>query len=197
VTLAPLLALLLSAAGSGDAGGACLEVAVDQVAGTWGLGPAWHLPAGACPAGEPAGPLALQAVGPRGLVLASVPLAPAAVADAPRDTAGASVRLRIRQRDLGRLRALELREGEKVLARREPRGTGGPERASVRRRGRHIVIRWDARAWPFALVRDAVTGTVLASGIRGRALVTSQAGRIELLLSDGVRGRRLVLPVGS
>jgi hypothetical protein len=195
MTPAPLLALLLAAGGPAAAGGACLEVAAEQAAGAFGLGPAWHLPAASCPASGAPGPLALVALGARGAVLASVPVTLAAVADGPPGTAGASARLRLRPRDLERLRALELREGGKVLARREPKGTGGPERASARRRGRALVVRWDERAWPFALVRDARTGTVLASAIRGRALITSQADQIELVLSDGVRGRRVVLPV--
>jgi len=192
---APLLALLLAAGGPARPDGACLEVAVDRTGGVWVLGPAWHLPAAACPSAEAGGPLTLRAVGPRGAALSSAPVAPAAVADAGPGEAGASARLLIRPRDLERLRALELREGERVLARRDRAGTGGPERASARRRGRQIAIRWDARAWPFALVRDPRTGAVLASATSGRSLITSQAGRVELLLSDGVRGRQVVLPV--
>jgi len=120
----------------------------------------------------------------------------APVADGPAAGAGASARLWLSRRDLERLRALELREGQELLARRLPEGDGGPARVSAwRAAGRAVEVRWNRRAWPFALLRDPAGGQVLGAARGGRARLQAEPRRLELLLSDGVRGRRVLVRV--
>jgi hypothetical protein len=61
-------------------------------------------------------------------------------------------------------------------------------RASVSRLGAdRLAVRWDARSYPMAMVRDARTGEILALARGGTADVQAGAGEVEVVLSDGVR----------
>ncbi|WP_306590314.1 IPT/TIG domain-containing protein [Geothrix sp. 21YS21S-4] len=52
-----------------------------------------------------------------------------------------------------------------------------------------IQLTWDAAVHPAALVRDADTGEVIAILSGGRQVLPSAAKRLDVVLSDGVRGR--------
>ncbi|HLL46047.1 MAG TPA: hypothetical protein VK399_05045 [Longimicrobiaceae bacterium] len=70
-------------------------------------------------------------------------------------------------------------------------------RASVSRQGGgRLAVRWDASAYPMAMVRDARTGEILAMARGGTADVQAGTGsaEVEVVLSDGVRStpRRVV-----
>jgi hypothetical protein len=52
-----------------------------------------------------------------------------------------------------------------------------------------IQLTWDAAVHPAALVRDADTGEVVAILSGGRQILPSSAKRLDVVLSDGVRGR--------
>jgi hypothetical protein len=54
--------------------------------------------------------------------------------------------------------------------------------------GDEVRLRWDDARYPAALVRDAVTGEVLAIGRGGEVRLVAR-GQLEILVSDGVRSR--------
>jgi hypothetical protein len=54
--------------------------------------------------------------------------------------------------------------------------------------GDEVRLRWDDARYPAALVRDAVTGEVLAFGRGGEVRLIAR-GQLEILVSDGVRSR--------
>lgn len=71
-------------------------------------------------------------------------------------------------------------------------------RASVARQGaERLAVRWDAGAYPMAMVRDARTGEILALARGGMAEVRAGAGEVELVLSDGVRSSTRRVAVGG
>ena len=51
----------------------------------------------------------------------------------------------------------------------------------------HTRIRWNARDYPMAMVRDATTGTLMGFLRNADAIVTTNGRRIEVVYSDGVR----------
>jgi hypothetical protein len=71
-------------------------------------------------------------------------------------------------------------------------------RASVARQGaERLSVRWDASAYPMAMVRDARTGEILALARGGTAEVRAGAGDVELVLSDGVRSSTRRIAAGG
>ncbi len=53
--------------------------------------------------------------------------------------------------------------------------------------GSHTRIRWNAQAYPMAMVRDAVTGAVMGFVRNSGAAVTTNGRAVEVVYSDGVR----------
>ncbi|HEU0077519.1 MAG TPA: hypothetical protein VFQ76_07700, partial [Longimicrobiaceae bacterium] len=71
-------------------------------------------------------------------------------------------------------------------------------RASVARQGAdRLAVRWDATAYPMAMVRDARTGEILALARGGAAELRAGAGEVEVVLSDGVRSSTRRVAVGG
>jgi hypothetical protein len=91
----------------------------------------------------------------------------------------------------GALATLRLRgpRGEAV-ARTGPAAAAGPDSAAPavsRVASDRVTVRWNAAAYPMAIVRDGATGEILSFARGGSAVVRTGAGELELLLSDGVR----------
>ena len=55
---------------------------------------------------------------------------------------------------------------------------------------RDVRVRWNAAAYPMAVVRDPATGAILSFARGGAALVQSGAAELDLVLSDGVGSTR-------
>lgn len=191
--MSPLALLLAAALAAPDQG--CLLVTVSRNGERWAIGPAFHLP-GPCraPAG---GALALEGLDRAGRALLRAPFDVAPMADGGgAGGAGAALLVPLAPARRDRLETLRVRQGERVLAQRSREAPPGRAQAAARRAGPDgLRLTWNGRSYPYALVRDASTREVIASGERGEATVVSRAGRIELLLSDGVRGRRVLLRV--
>ena len=66
-----------------------------------------------------------------------------------------------------------------------------------------VSVRWDAKAYPLVVVRDAVTGTILSLARGGEANVATSGGDVALEFSDGIHnvssmgGGAPRFPVGS
>jgi hypothetical protein len=61
--------------------------------------------------------------------------------------------------------------------------------------GDRLRLRWDAGAYPMALVRDAATGEILSFARGGDAVLESGATTLDVTFSDGARSRHERLPV--
>jgi hypothetical protein len=62
---------------------------------------------------------------------------------------------------------------------------------STRTDASHIRLRWDAARYPLLLVRDAVTGEVLAFGRRGDVTVATTATALNVVVSDRIHAREM------
>ncbi|MDR3671887.1 MAG: hypothetical protein P4L36_13650 [Holophaga sp.] len=76
--------------------------------------------------------------------------------------------------------------GRRPALETRPARRGRAPVATARGAGR-VAVTWDRAAWPLVLVRDPRSGAVLAEARGGRAEVRTTAGRLDLLLCDGVR----------
>jgi hypothetical protein len=171
----------------------CLLLSASRAAGAWTLGPTFHFP-GPCASPAAAGALAVEGRDRGGRLLFRAPFEAAAVADGEAGAAGGSGVVRLAPARRKRLASLRLLEGDRVLARRQATPAPGPARARAQRRGpEHVHIRWNGRGYPFALVRDARSREVIGSGRDGDLTVATPRPSLELLLSDGVRSRRVLL----
>jgi len=62
--------------------------------------------------------------------------------------------------------------------------------AASREGGERVRLRWDAGAYPMALVRDAATGDILSFARGGDAALVGEATALDITFSDGVRSRK-------
>jgi hypothetical protein len=146
------------------------------------------------------GPYTLEATSADGTSLLSLSFEADAVADAPGDHKNfvfavpvASARIdriaSLRVKGLGRQAAV-IAAGEAAAAGDAKFGAGTrPDSVEVRRAGGDVRLRWNARATPMIMVRDAATGEVLSLARGGDVTLQDVRGEVELVLSDGVRSR--------
>ncbi|HEX5818046.1 MAG TPA: hypothetical protein VFY20_04165 [Gemmatimonadales bacterium] len=73
-----------------------------------------------------------------------------------------------------------------ALRRQQP----APAAAASREGGDRVRLRWNADAYPMALVRDAATGEILSFARGGDAALVSGAASLDLTFSDGVQSRQ-------
>ncbi len=88
--------------------------------------------------------------------------------------------------EVASLRSAELRRG--AAAATPPRLSRAPA---------GVTLRWDAAAYPMVMVRDPVTGEVLAFARGGQTDVRTGRHELDLLLSDGVRSRSVRVPTSA
>lgn len=189
----PALPLLLAALAAPPPG-ECLLLSVTRSGAEWSLGPAFFL-RGAC--GPPAaGEVAVEGRGRAGGTLFLAPVAMSRIADGSGgDRAGGTLFVRVAPATRDRIRSLRLLDGERILAERT-RGPGGRARVRAAREGAESVkLSWSAGAWPFALVRDPATREVIGQLEGGAATLATRAPRLEVVLSDGVGSRRVLVVV--
>lgn len=116
---------------------------------------------------------------------------PEGVADAKRGERHFSLAIPADVAQPGRLASIRLEgRGRSDERRRRPAAATAPSpSARWYARGR-ARIRWDADAYPMALVRDAATGEVLALARGGDIEVRARGRAVEVVLSEGVRSVR-------
>jgi subtilase family serine protease len=137
------------------------------------------------------GPYRVEGLTPDGRLLFSLPFAGRALAHgsgADRHFAFA-VPITWRDGEVATLRVSGPRG--QAVARAAPAavsGAAGPAPAAASRAAPdRAVVRWDAAAYPMAMVRDAATGEVLSFARGGSVVLHTPAAELELVLSDGVR----------
>lgn len=59
--------------------------------------------------------------------------------------------------------------------------------AVLKQQGDEIMIQWDSDDFPMIMVRDPLTGEVLSFARNGEAMIKTNAGSVEVTLSDGIR----------
>jgi hypothetical protein len=124
----------------------------------------------------------------------------ATIADDPRGSGHFAFAVPLGPAGTGRLASLRLSGpgGEAAAARMAPpegAAAAAPDSAMAQRTAAGVRVRWDAARSPMALVRDAETGEILSFARGGDIEVASAKSRVEVVLSDRVGSRRLVLPV--
>jgi hypothetical protein len=143
------------------------------------------------------GPYSLEAGSEDGTRLFSLSFTPKEIADLPGGQKNFAFAVPISDARARQLTTLRLSgRGRETIRRAQPAGvsavqpgTGvGPLSAAVRRLpGGGTGIRWDARAHPMVMVRDAETGEVLSLARGGSVELPSIRGEVDLVLSDGVK----------
>jgi hypothetical protein len=68
---------------------------------------------------------------------------------------------------------------------------------TARRQGAGVILRWNPATQPMIMVRDAVSGEVLSFARGGTARLSTNAGQLDLLVSDGVQSHPMRLSVGG
>jgi hypothetical protein len=89
----------------------------------------------------------------------------------------------------GGLARLQVRGGF-AAAERAARPARAAGAAARREAGDRVRLRWDADAYPMALVRDAATGQILSFARGGDVALVSDAAGLDITFSDGVHSRR-------
>jgi len=186
----PILFLALAASPDRE----CISVLVSRAGDEWSVGPAFHLRGGCTRVAAPGGGLALEGRSRSGRSLFRIPVAVTEIAgggSAHRASGPVFAEVDPGTRDA--LASLRLVDGERVLAERT-RGKGGRLAVrAVRDGGEGVKLTWNAAAYPYALVRDPGTERreVIGQLEGGSATLVTRARRLEVVLSDGVGGRRV------
>lgn len=146
------------------------------------------------------GAYVIQGLAEDGAPLFTVGFDPVAAADDPGGTRHFAFAVPLDDRMAARLSALRLNGpgGEAAAARIMPPGGAAartPDSVVVQRAPGGATVRWNAAVHPMAMVRDPDTGEVLSFARGGEVEVATAKGTVEVVLSDRVRSRRLVLPV--
>lgn len=139
---------------------------------------------------EASGPYTLQGLDAAGGLLFSIPFEARPVADT--DERHFAFAIPVSQASPERLASLRLTApGLSTAERRAAPSLAAPgvtPTLEVRRvDGGTVEVRWDAATAPVVMVRDPATGMILSFARGGVASVATDAGTLELVLSDGVR----------
>jgi hypothetical protein len=147
-----------------------------------------------------AGPYSIEAASADGTRLLSLSFAPDEVADAPGGQKNFVFAVPLPSATVARISTLRLSGLGRQATVSAPRADGPssaqlntvamPDSVEVRRAGSdRIRLRWNARAHPMVMVRDVETGEVLSLARGGDVQLPTLKGRVDLVLSDGVRSR--------
>ena len=145
------------------------------------------------------GPYTLEATSADGTSLLSLSFKPDEVADAPGDHKNFVFAVPLPSASIDRIASLRVRgQGRQAAVTAAGAGAAGdagfrvgvrPDSVEVRRAGRDVRLRWNARAIPMIMVRDVATGEVLSLARGGDVTLPDVTGDVELVLSDGIRSR--------
>ena len=145
------------------------------------------------------GPYAVEALAADGSRLFEVSFDAVPVADDPRGSRHFAFAVPLGEAAAARLGSLRLRaptgDASAVRAALPGAAARAPTAVEARRTGGGVALRWDAAQSPMVMVRDPRTGQVLSLARGGAADVVTDAAELELLVSDRVGSRRLVVPV--
>ena len=151
------------------------------------------------------GPYTVQGQAEDGSSLFNLSFSPSEIADAPGSQRSFVFAVPIPDAAAARLSIVRLSGEGRVAVRRASQdpGSGAQLRTGVKpvaveaRRvaGGRVGVRWDARAHPMVMVRDARTGQVLSFARGGSVGVASLQREVDLVFSDGVRSRVQRVPV--
>jgi len=143
---------------------------------------------------ERAGPYSLSGTAEDGTTLFDLSFAPQEIADLPGAQKNFVFAVPISDARAMRLTTLRLSGQGKETVRRAQAPAVQPGAgvkalpAEVRRlSSSRMAIRWDARAHPMVMVRDAQTGEVLSLARGGSVQLPSLKREVDLVLSDGVK----------
>jgi hypothetical protein len=143
-----------------------------------------------------AGPYSLEGRASDGSPVFSLSFAPSEIADAPGDQQNFVFAVPLPAARASRLTSLHLSgNGRPAILAATTAVTGAqaatqPDTVEVRRvGGGRVSLRWDARAHPMVMVRDAETGEVLSLARGGDAELSTLKGQVDLVMSDGVKSR--------
>ncbi len=143
-----------------------------------------------------AGPYSLEGRASDGSPVFSLSFAPSKIADAPGSQQNFVFAVPLPAARASRLTSLHLSgNGRPAILAATTAVTGAQaaaqsETVEVRRVGAgRVSLRWDARAHPMVMVRDAETGEVLSLARGGDAEFSTHQGQVDLVMSDGVKSR--------
>jgi hypothetical protein len=142
-----------------------------------------------------AGPYSLEGRASDGSPVFGLSFAPSEIADAPGSQQNFVFAVPLPAARASRLASLHLSgNGRPAILAAATAVTGAQaaqsERVEVRRVGAgRVSLRWDVRAHPMVMVRDAETGEVLSLARGGDAELSTLKGQVDLVMSDGVKSR--------
>ena len=139
------------------------------------------------------GPYMLQGLDDAGTVLFELSFAGEALGDGPPDARHFAYALPASLAQPQRLARLRLTgpaapAAERVRTPAQARVSAAPVAEAVA--ARDVRVRWNAAAYPLAVVRDPATGAILSFARGGTAMVQSGANELEVIFSDGVASTR-------
>jgi hypothetical protein len=141
-----------------------------------------------------AGPYSVEGRASDGSPVFSLSFAPSEIADAPGSQQNFVFAVPMPAARASRLASLHLSGGGRpaILAAATAvtgaQAAGQSEAVEVRRSvAGNVSLRWDARAHPMIMVRDAQTGEVLSLVRGGDAELSTHKGQLDLVISDGVK----------
>jgi hypothetical protein len=146
------------------------------------------------------GPYSVEAKAADGVTLFNISFTPEEIADARAGGKNFVFAVPLPEAGIARIAALRLSgQGREAVLSAAAADTaagaqfsvaGKPDSVEVRRvAGGRVGLRWNARARPMVMVRDARTGEVLSLARGGDVQLPALDGNVDLVLSDGVKSR--------
>ncbi len=136
----------------------------------------------------------LEGLGRGSRVLFQVPFALTRIADSPKDEKAFTFSFPITPAHYAALRALRVTENGQVLVRRDTIASlAQPQISAIREAEDKVHLTWNSTAYPEAMVRNPATGSVLAIAREGSIVISTQATKLEVILSDGVKSRTITV----
>jgi hypothetical protein len=145
-----------------------------------------------------AGPYTIEARAEDGSSLFAHSFSPAEAADLPESHQSFAFAIPLAPSKAARLASLRLRGRgqEAVLSAHASAATQSSIGPELRRTGAgKVSLRWDHRAYPMVMIRDAETGEIMSLADGGNIELPTSKG-VDLVLSDGVRSVVKRVPVG-
>jgi hypothetical protein len=152
-----------------------------------------------------AGPYSVSATGEDGTTLFNLSFKPKGIADVPGGQKNFAFAVPLSDARARQLTSLRLSgQGRETVRRAQPPAASGvqprtgvkPMSADLRRLSSGgMGVRWDARAHPMVMVRDAQTGEVLSLARGGSVQLPGFRREVDLVFSDGVKSSVRRVPV--
>jgi hypothetical protein len=145
------------------------------------------------------GPYTIEGLSVDGSTLFAHSFSPAQVADLPGSRQSFAFAIPLASAQASRLGSLRLRgQGDQTMlsAARASTGAQTSTGPALRKAGAgRLALRWDHRAYPMVMVRDAETGEIMSLADGGSVELPTSKKAVDLVLSDGVRSVVKRVPV--